>query len=296
MAATIVIGVPNWPSAEVTANIIAQVLQQHYDVDTRLRPLGSVEMFDAMDRGEVDVHPEVWLPNLQTFIDEYGDKRGTIKLSPIGVTAAQHLCTTRETAEATGLHSVADLAKPEMAANFDTDADGKGEMWIGAQTWSSTRIERVRAKSYGYNDTMLLLTMPEDMAMASLDAAIATSQPIVFYCYSPHYMFALHDIVTLQEPAHDPQNWHIIRAEDDPAWLANSTAESAWEPSHFHVAHATELEESFPEIVSFLDKIALTSEEAAQMSYAIHVERRDPAEVATTWIGENEARIEEWTK
>ncbi|MCF3932725.1 amino acid-binding protein [Acuticoccus sp. M5D2P5] len=296
MASTIVVGVPNWPSAEVTANIIAQILGSRYDVDTRLRPIGSVEMFDAIDRGEVDVHPEVWLPNLQTFVDEYVDKRGTIELSPIGVRAEQKLCTTRETAEATGLKAVSDLAKPEMAANFDTDGDGRGEMWIGDRTWSSTRIERVRAKSYGYDESMLLLTMPEDMAMAGLDAAIATGQPTVFYCYSPHYMFALHDIVTLEEPEHDPSNWSIVRTEEDPAWLAKSEAASAWEPSHFHVAHAAELDSSFPDIVAFLNKIALTADEAAQMSYAIHVERRDPADVASAWVDDNQARIEEWTK
>ena len=80
---------------------------------------------------------------------------------------------------------------------FDTDGDGKGEMWIGALGWSSTSIEKIRAKSYGYEKTMTLLQMPEDMAMAAVDAAVATEQPIVFYCYSPHHMFKLHDIVAI---------------------------------------------------------------------------------------------------
>ena len=52
-------------------------------------------------------------------------------------------------------------------------------MWIGAPTWSSTSIEKVRAKSYGYAKTMTLLEMPEDVAMAAVDSAVATEQPIV---------------------------------------------------------------------------------------------------------------------
>lgn len=51
---------------------------------------------------------------------------------------------------------------------------------------------------------MTLLQMPEDMAMAAVDAAAATGQPIAFYCYSPHPMFKLHVIVHLTEPKHDP--------------------------------------------------------------------------------------------
>ena len=38
-----------------------------------------------------------------------------------------------------------------MAANFDTDGDGMGEIWIGAAGWASTNIEKIRAKSYGYD-------------------------------------------------------------------------------------------------------------------------------------------------
>lgn len=295
-SATIVVGQPDWPSAQVTANIIADILKEHFGVDVRLRPIGTLELIGAIDRGEIDVHPEVWLPNGKEIVHEYRDVKGTLTLSPIGVDASQNICTTRETAEATGLKSVSDLAKPEMAEKFDTDHDGRGEMWIGANTWSSTRIERVRAKSYGYADTMLLLTGPEDQALASVDAAVATGEPVVFYCYAPHFIFSLHDIVTLEEPAYDPATWKIVPAEQDPAWLSHSKAETAWEPSHYYVGYATTLKRHQPEVAAFLDKIAITAKDAEAMSYAVHVERRDPAEIASTWVADNEDRIEEWVK
>ncbi|MBJ3774111.1 ABC transporter substrate-binding protein [Acuticoccus mangrovi] len=293
LAATVVVGVPAWPSAEVTASIIGKVLEEHYGVAVRLRPIGSMELLGAIDRGEVDIHPEIWLPNLQSFVDDYAK---SVVVADYGVTAMQGLCTTRDTVEATGIKSVGDLAKPEMAAYFDTDEDGKGEMWIGPASWSSARIERVRAKSYGYADTMMLLNMPEDMAMASIDAAAALGQPVVFYCYSPHYVFALHDIVRLEEPPHDPATWTIVQAEDDPAWLAHSTAASAWEPSHFHIGYARALADDQPAIVAFLQHIALTEDDAAMMSYAVHVEGRAPDAVADAWLADNKERIEEWVK
>lgn len=294
LAFPVVVGVPNWPSAQVTAHIIEDVLEERMGRDVRLRPIGTVQLFGAIDRGEVDVHPEVWLPNLESFVEEYAGRIGTLTLAENGVPANQGLCTTRATQEATGLTRVADLADPAMAANFDTNGDGLGEVWIGAFDWSSTRVERVRAKSYGYDETMMLLTAPEDMAMAAVDAAAATGAPTVFFCYAPHHVFSLHDIVKLQEPPHDPGTWHIVRPEDDAAWLAHSTAGSAWAPGSYHIGYATDLTEYEPDVARFLEKVALTAEDAQAMSYAVLVEGRSPEEVAATWIETNAERVEDW--
>ena len=122
----------------------------------------------------------------------------------------------RQTVDKTGIRAVADLLDPKKTAAFDTDGDGQGEMWIGAETWSSTAIERIRANSYGYAKTMRLLEMPEEMGMAAVDAAEATDKPIIFACYSPHVVFKLHDIVKLDEPAYDAAKWHVVLPADDP--------------------------------------------------------------------------------
>jgi len=294
LAFPIVVGVPNWPSAQVTAHIIEEVLEERMERDVRLRPIGTIQLFGAIDRGEVDVHPEVWLPNLENFVDQYVDGTGTLTLADNGVDARQGLCTTRATQEATGLSTIDDLADRQMAAKFDTDGDGLGEMWIGALDWSSTRVERVRAKSYGYDETMMLLTGPEDVAMAAVDAAAAIGSPVVFFCYAPHHVFSLHEIVRLEEPPHDPETWQILRPEDDPAWLAHSTAASAWPQGSFHIGYATDLLEHEPAVADLLENVSLTAEDAQAMSYAVLVEGKSPQEVAANWIEENEDRVEDW--
>ncbi|MEM7693275.1 MAG: glycine betaine ABC transporter substrate-binding protein [Pseudomonadota bacterium] len=295
-AETVIIGMPDWPSAQVTAHIIAGVVKDGLGHDVKLREVSTVEIIGAIDRGEVDVHPEVWLPNSAAVVHEYQNVRGTLSLSPRSVAATQHICTTRQTQDETGISNLSDLSNPDVAQHFDTDADGRGEVWIGANTWSSTRIERVRAKSYGYDETMMLLTMPEDQAMASVDVAVALGTPIVFYCYTPHYLFALHDVVPLSEPAYDPQTWTILTPEEDPAWLARSEAKTAWQPARYHVGYATALKESHGDVAQFLDKLAISADDAEAMSYAVHVDRKDPQEVAAAWLSDNAARVTEWTK
>ncbi|MXN67183.1 amino acid-binding protein [Stappia sp. GBMRC 2046] len=292
----LVIGVPAWPSAQVTANIIAMSVKDRLGVETDLQERGTLTILGEIGSGDIDVHPEIWLPNLSQMVERMSKDEGPLRLSQIGVDATQNICVTRGTAASTGIKAVSDLTRPEIAEQFDSDGDGKGEIWIGAKTWSSTEIERIRAHSYGYDKTMNLLEMPEDVAMAAVDAAVAISQPIVFYCYGPHHVFELHDIVTLEEPPYDASHWTIVKRADDPQWLEKSTADTAWDRSHFHIGYATRLEKDMPQVAEFLNRISFDPSDTTAMSYAVVVEGKSPQDVAKSWIEANGDRIGEWMK
>jgi glycine betaine/proline transport system substrate-binding protein len=168
-------------------------------------------------------------------------------------------------------------------------------MWIGAPAWSSTGIERVRANSYGYAKTMTLVEAEEEVAMAGIDAAIATDQPVVFACYAPHYVFDLHKIVRLGEPPHDAATWSLVSAAD-PMWIKKSKASTAWDAASFRIAYATDFGRKHPDIAAFLEKVDLSSDEATAMSYALEVERQAPLGYAKKWVEANAARVDGWAK
>jgi glycine betaine/proline transport system substrate-binding protein len=291
-ARPLVIGVPSWPSANVTAQIIAKSAES-MGIETELRERGTMTILADIAQGDVDVHPEVWFPNLSEAVERLGSG-GAIRLSEHGVEAAQNVCVTKATQEATGINSVSDLADPQMANNFDSNRDGKGEIWIGAPTWSSTEIEHIRARSYGYFRTMTLLELPEEIAMAAVDVAASFGGPMVFFCYSPHHVFDLHELVVLDEPTYDPAGWHIVKRADDPYWLQKSRAETAWDLSRFHVGYAGKLTDEMPEFARFLSNIALEPADITAMSYATQVERKAPEQVAAEWMANNEDRIKGW--
>lgn len=295
-AEKLVIGVPAWPSAQVTANIIAMSVRNRLGIETDLQERGTLTILGEIGTGEIDVHPEIWLPNLSQIVERMSEDEGKLRLSRKGVDATQNICVTKNTAENTGIKAVTDLTNPDIAGKFDSDGDGKGEIWIGARTWSSTEIEMIRAHSYGYDRTMNLLEMPEDVAMAAVDAAVATGQPIVFYCYGPHHVFELHDIVRLEEPAYEASRWSIVKRADDPQWLEKSRADTAWDGSHFHIGYATHLEKDMPRVAEFLNRISFEPSDTTAMSYAVVVEGKSPQDVAQSWIEANGDRIEEWMK
>ena len=148
-AADLVIAMPNWPSGQASANILKLAIAEKFGLDTEVRELGTMLAFAGMDSGEVDIVPEVWSPNFDDLVKRYGpDGAKSVMLGHIAVPAWQGLCATPD-AGAAGIKDVSDLSDPAKTALLDTDGDGQGEVWIGAETWKSTGIERVRANSYG---------------------------------------------------------------------------------------------------------------------------------------------------
>ena len=294
LAQDVVIGVPNWTSVRGTAHILKVALEDNLGLSVELQNGTNPIIFEAMDSGAMHVHPEVWMPNQQNLHDSFVTDKGTVTLNPNAVLSDQQICVTKDTQERTGISALSDLTDPDMAANFDTDGDGRGEMWIGGAGWASTNIEKIRAKSYGYAETMNLMQMDETLALAQVDNAVAQSQNIVFYCYTPHHMFSLYDLVPLAEPAYDAAQWKISQPTDDPDWLENSTAPTAWDATKLHVFYASALVGSQPEAAAMLGKVNLTTEHVNALVYALSVDGQDPAEYARKWVDENTDLVDSW--
>ncbi|KOF13720.1 amino acid-binding protein [Ensifer adhaerens] len=292
-AADLVIAMPNWPSGQATANILKVSIAKKFGLDAEVKELGTLNAFVGFETGEVDIQPEVWQPNFGDIVKKYVTDKGVATLSARSVPAWQGLCATPEAAAT--IKTIADLSDPEKTRILDTDGDGKGELWIGAPTWLSTGIERTRANSYGYGANLTLFEAEEEVAMAGVDAAIATARPMVFYCYAPHHVFELHEIARIEEPPHDPAKWKIVGA-DDPLWIAKSTAATSWDAAHFQIAYATGFGKKHPDIAKFLDQVDFSPEEVTKMSYALEVERQAPADYAKKWVDDNAARIDGWAK
>ncbi len=294
LASDVVIGVPNWPSVRVTAHVLKVVMEENFGLEVELQNGTNPVVFEAMDTGSMHVHPEVWLPNQTNLHNKFVKDRKTVSINPNGVAGDQAMCVTAGTAERTGISELSELTNPDMASNFDTDGDGKGEIWIGASGWASTNVEKIRAKSYGYAETMNLKEMDETLALAEVDTAVAQDKNIVFFCYTPHHMFALHDLVILKEPAYDATKWNVKQPTDGADWLEVSEAPTAWDTAYLHIHYASALNDTNPDAAKMLSKVKLNTDIVSSMTYALVVEQQDPADFATNWVMENSDLVDAW--
>lgn len=290
------IGVPNWPSVNITANVIKVIAEENFGTEVELVPGTNAVVFKAMDRakGDIDVHPEVWMPNQENLAKEYVQDKKSVVMSDQPYAAVQGICVTKQTSEEHGITKITQLVNPDVSKLFDSNDDGKGELWVGAPGWASTNVEKVRAKSYGYSEVLELTEMDETLAYANLDNAIKAKEPWVGFCYTPHYVFALHELHALEEPPYDASKWTVLQPTDDPAWLEKSSAAVAWDTAYLHLHYAKALESDYPEVATIMANMQLTTEEVSAMTFALVIEKQEPLDYAKSWVKENEDRVLGW--
>jgi len=294
MAADVVIGVPNWPSVQATANVLKVAIEQNLGLEVELQNATNPIVFEAMDSGAMHAHPEVWMPNQQNLHDTFVKDKGSVVMNRNGVAAFQGMCTPQKFADEHGVKSIDDLSNPDIAALYDSDGDGRGEIWIGAPGWASTNIEKIRAKSYGYDQTFELTESDETLAYAALDNAIKSGKPWVGFCYTPHYVFVLHDMQILEEPAYDASQWNVIQPTDDPAWLEKSSAGVAWDTAYLHLHYAKSVEQEQPEVAKLFRNMKLDTDIVSEMTYALVIDKKEAEDYAREWVAENEDLVLGW--
>ena len=181
-AADIVIGVPNWASVNATAHVLEVVIEDNLGLDVELQNGTNPIVFEAMDSGSVHVHPEVWMPNQQNLHDTYVQDKGSVVMNTNPVQAEQGMCVPAAIAEEYDIKHIDDLSDPDKIAIFDTDGNGTPEVWIGAPGWASTVVEKIRAKSYGYDQMFELTEYEETIAYANLANAATAGEPWIGFC------------------------------------------------------------------------------------------------------------------
>ncbi len=287
---------PNWASGRAMAALIKVVIEDKLGGQAELVPGTNAVIFKAMDRGkgEIDVHPDVWMPNQSNFTSIYVDQNKTVALSDNSYAGFSAFCAPRVFAEKHNIKSVFDLATPEAAAAMDRDGDGKGDIWLGAPGWTSTNQNRVKARDYGITDFFEPIVAEEEVATASISDAINKDEGFAFYCYAPHYNWFVFDMIRLDEPAFDPEKYQMIQPSDDPDWFEKSKVTSADKEKNIHVGYSLSLEARAPDVAAFLARIAMDTDTVNNFTNEIVVKQRDPQEVAREWVEANGDRVDAW--
>lgn len=291
----VMVGEPSWPGAKIIANLIKVVITDKLGGEADLVPGTNPVIFAAMDggRGDIDVHPDVWLPNQEALTKEYVDDKGTVGLSSGAYEGRSGFCVPTYTADG-GVQSVFDLATPDAQTLFDSDGDGNGELWIGASGWASTNVHKVKARDYGIETFLEPGTEDETVFYAKLEDLISEEKAAAFYCYKPHYVHALYDVTMLEEPEHDPATYTIVQPDEDADWYDKSEITSGDSVKTVTVAYSKSLEERAPDAAKFLANIALSADDVSLWTYEVVVEGKDPAEVVKAWVDANGDTVDSW--
>lgn len=290
------IGVPSWTGAQAIAHVLGHVVQTRIGGQVEYVPGNNATIFQAMDqgKGDIDVHPDVWLPNQESFTKQYVDEAGTVTLSSNSYKGNQGFCVSKAFGEANNITDIADLGRPDIAALMDSDGNGLGEMWIGAPGWASANVNEVKVRDYGLLDFIEPIRAKEAVKTARIKDSIAKGEGYAFYCYEPHAVWFMFDVMMLTEPTYDPAKYIMVQPSDDPNWYENSTVATKDALKDVQIAWSNSLEDRSPAIAEFFANFSLNAEDVSQLAFEISANGRDPAQVAAEWVDANSDRVDGW--
>ncbi|MFY0312506.1 glycine betaine ABC transporter substrate-binding protein [Leisingera sp. D0M16] len=292
----VMVGEPSWPGAKVMSRVIGQVIETRLGGETGYAPGANAVIFAAMDggRGDIDVHPDVWLPNHLSFTEEYVDQKGSVGLSSGSYQGRTGFCTPTYMVEKHGISSVFDLATPMAQELYDTNGDGKGEIWLGATGWASTNVHKVKVRDYGIETFLEPSTEDETVFYARLKDAIDQEQGVVFYCYEPHYVHALYDVTMIEEPEHDPNTYTMLQPDQDSDWYNKSSITSGDPVKTVTVAYSKSLEQRNPAAAAFLSQIDMDAGELSKLTYQVVIQGQEIDAAVSDWLAANGDTVDGW--
>ena len=290
------IGVPSWTGAQAIAHLLGAVVEMRIGGTVEYVPGNNATLFQGMDqgKGDIDVHPDVWLPNQESFTKKYVDGAGSVTLSSNPYEGNHGFCVSSAFAEANNITDIADLGRPDVAALMDSDGNGKGEMWIGAPGWASANVNEVKTRDYGLLDFIEPIRAEESVKTARIKDSIAKGEGYAFYCYKPHAVWFMFDVKMLSEPTYDPAKYVMVQPSDDADWYEKSSVATKDALKKVQIAWSNSLESRSPAIAEFFGRFALTADDVSNFAFEISGNGRDPAEVAREWVEANPDRVDAW--
>jgi glycine betaine/proline transport system substrate-binding protein len=288
------IGLPSWTGAQAIGHVLGEIVTSRIGGQVEYVPGNNATIFQAMDQGngDIDVHPDVWLPNQQSFTDKYVIEAGTVTLSQNSYEGNQGFCVSTDFASANSITDIADLGRPEVAALMDSDGNGKGEMWIGAPGWASANVNEVKVRDYGLLDFIEPIRAEEAVKTARIQDSIANGEGYAFYCYKPHAVWFMFDVEMLTEPTFDEAKYIMLQPSDDADWYENSSVATKDALKDVQIAWSNSLEERSPAIAEFLVNFSLTADDVSGLAFEISANGKEPADAAREWVAANSDRVD----
>jgi glycine betaine/proline transport system substrate-binding protein len=250
----------SWDSIKVHNRIAAFIIEHGYGYPgPEYQFCETLPALQGLSHGDIDIYMEVWTDNILDAWDKVLDD-GTVKNlgsnfpdAPQGWYVPTYMIegdSERGIEPMTpDLKSVSDL--PQYWELFkDPEVPTKGRLHNSIPGWKCTEINEYKHKAYGLDDTYNLFSTGSDAALsASMAAAYEKGEPWLGYYWEPTWVMGKLDMTLLEEPEYD-----------DTLWNEEAGYACAYPSAKVFIGINSELENTAPELVEFLDKYNTTLE------------------------------------
>lgn len=287
----VVIGSLTWSGSQALEQIMKYVLEEKLDIPVKVTNLAQPLLWAALDKGSADVYPDMWMPNQKAGFDKYVTQRKTVAVKLSYDNAVEGIWIPTQIAKKHGIKSVFDLKGKEKM--FDTNGNGKGEMWVGPYDWAVTDKNISKIKEYGLN--LEPVAVQQWLFLAMLKEAMRKDKPLVFYYWKPEWPMAKYDLTMLEEPPYDPKKHVYVKGNPEKTHIA-----TAFPPATIYVGVSKKMKKRLPKAYQFFMNWYIPIDEVSTLIADLEDVPDNPkkpaAEVAKQWVESHPKIVKDWLK
>jgi ABC-type proline/glycine betaine transport system substrate-binding protein len=305
-AETISIARATWDTGWFQTEIFIKLLEELGYTVAYPQTMDNLAFYLAAARGEVDLWVNGWFPSHNVFL-----KQDTVKgkVQPVGFEviagALQGYMVDKRTADALKIRSLGDLNKPDVAAVFDRNGNGKADL-IGCNVgWGCERVVEHHLGAYDLRATVEHVQGDYSPLMDDTIARYKRGKPILFYTWTPNWTVGTlvpgRDVVWLQVPfpslpidLQDMEGRTIIAGV--PGCAADPCA-MGFPPNDIRVVANKQFLENYPDARRLLESVEIPLEDISRQNAKMLDGEDDYADIqrhAQEWIQGNRDKIDRW--
>jgi glycine betaine/proline transport system substrate-binding protein len=263
-ADVVTIGHPSLTFYEVTANLV-QFMFERLGWSVAIRSGSHSQIFPQLGDGSVDLLVAAWLPDAHAvYWNEH--KENLVQVTTLYEDAKLYWSVPAYV-PAEAVKSVADLAKPEVAAKMVKTIRGTlpdSGLMIG----SKKIFEHYALGAAGYE----LVTGPAKDWIANFEQRIGAKEWFVMPLWQPQYLNRAHKMRVLEEPQ------KLLGGPNRAVLVASK---SFWQRIDKRQRET-------------LTRMELSLKAVTEMDYWVNVEKMSPRDAARRWIGSNPNTVTYW--
>ena len=290
----------DWTSQVIATEIMNQIITEQLGYATETVLLTPSLAWPTMEKGDVDLSTEIWLPSRQSEIQPYLD-RGTLELGKENYSGGNAWIIPKFVVYgdptrgiepmAPDLKSILDLKDKEEGGRgywklFENPENpGQGELVGGPPVWVDDVFDR--SLILGYDLPLWRSNQTEALMCTRMIAADKKGEPLLMYIWSPHWIFAAVDLIELTFPnsydqnAFDTEKVKPVRSGYESDCLTVPTVVRAG------------LKGDAPDVYRLVTNFSLGTD-IDNLMLRVDVDGEDVSAVAADWIIKNQDKIDQW--
>lgn len=146
--------------------------------------------FVAVSNGDATYYSSFWDPMMTHFMENLNENKTVELLGAVSKDAMEGYLIDKKTAEANKLTSIDQLKDPKLAALFDTDGNGKANLYGCDLGWGCERQITHMIEAYGLSETVEQTSGSYAALMADVVGRVKAGQPVLYTAWQPYWLIA----------------------------------------------------------------------------------------------------------